>query len=97
MKASADRIFTAIGALLVLGIIAAAGLLLRMPLNDFRYATALSGMPGTFSAAQCHTVPAGRGTSLACTGTFVAADGEFTDPAAHLTDGRIKLGKPISL
>ncbi|UKY47764.1 hypothetical protein [Streptomyces inhibens] len=94
---SPSRAFNAIGALLVLGIISLAGLLLRMPLNDFRYATALSGTPGTFSATHCHTVPAGRGTSRACTGTFVAADGGFTDRAAHLTDARIKLGKPISL
>ncbi|WP_432000119.1 hypothetical protein [Streptomyces sioyaensis] len=97
MQASADRIFTAIGALLVIGIIAAAGLLLRMPLNDLRYATALSGTPGTFSAAHCTTVPSGRGTSLSCTGTFVATDGGFTDRAAHLIDGRITLGEPISL
>ncbi|MEU9125801.1 hypothetical protein AB0C96_39340 [Streptomyces sp. NPDC048506] len=81
----------------MLGIIAVAGLLLRMPLNGFRYQTGMSGMFGTFSATHCHTVPAGRCTSRACTGTFVAADRGFTDRTAHITDAHIELGKPIQL
>ncbi|BDM70783.1 hypothetical protein HEK616_42700 [Streptomyces nigrescens] len=93
-----SRTFAAIGTLLVLGIVALAGLLLRMPLDDFRYASGASGTPGTFSATRCHTVPVGRGgSSRACTGTFAAADGGFTDHAAHLTDARIKLGRAIPL
>ncbi|MFI9358027.1 hypothetical protein [Streptomyces lydicus] len=88
---------TAIGALLVLGVIALAGLLLRIPLNDLRYTTGLSGTPGTFSAEHCHAVRSGRVTSLTCTGTFVTADGRGTDHTAQLIDAPADHDQPITV
>ncbi|MEU4845616.1 hypothetical protein [Streptomyces gilvosporeus] len=77
---------------------ALAGLLLRWALTDFRYATALSGTPGTFSAGHCHTVHQTRGGDVhPCTGTFVATEGRFTDHAAHLDDNPVGVGKPLRL
>ncbi|KIZ16498.1 hypothetical protein [Streptomyces natalensis] len=84
--------------LLLLGIVALMGLLLRWAWTDFRYATARSGTPGTFSAIHCHTIHQPRGGDVhPCTGTFVATEGGFTDHSAHLDDNPVGVGKPLRL
>ncbi|ARF53846.1 hypothetical protein [Streptomyces gilvosporeus] len=90
-----NRARIALGAVLVLVILTAAGLVMRLPLDDFRYTTGLSGTPGTFTAARCHTVGSGRSSSRTCTGTYVAAHGGFTARTARMDDGGIEPGRPV--
>ncbi|MFL6054226.1 MAG: hypothetical protein ACJ72W_15090 [Actinoallomurus sp.] len=71
--------------------------MLTFPLNDLRYTSGLSGTPGTFTAARCRTVGAGKGSTRVCTGRFVSAKSGFIDRAAHVSNARIDVGRPATL
>ncbi|WP_433182419.1 hypothetical protein [Actinoallomurus sp. CA-150999] len=87
-------LLTAVGVLAAIAVLGLAGWLLTFPLDDARYSSGLSGTPGTFTAARCHT--AGSGTPV-CTGTFVPAKSGLVDRNAHVRDARIQVGRPASL
>ncbi|GAA0329491.1 hypothetical protein NE235_24445 [Actinoallomurus spadix] len=89
--------FGAGGVLAAIGVLALAGWLLTFPLGDFRYSSGMSGTPGTFTAAQCHTTGAGKNEKRVCTGTFVAAKGGIVDGSARISDARVDVGKPVKL
>jgi hypothetical protein len=88
---------TAAGVLFAIGVIALAAWLMSMVLGGFSYAVGLSGTPGTFTAAHCHTVGVGRGSTRICTGTFTSADGRVVDTRAHIKNARVYVGKPVGL
>ncbi|MGK4582657.1 hypothetical protein [Kitasatospora sp. HPMI-4] len=92
-----SRLLTAVGTLFAVGVLALAGWLVRFPADELRYTSGTSGTPGTFTAAHCHTVGAGKGRQRVCQGPFVPHDGSPTDPAAHITDARVDVGKPAEL
>jgi hypothetical protein len=90
-------LLTAGGVLAAVGVIALAGWLLTFPLGDLRYTSGVSGTPGTFTAVRCHTTGADEGSTRVCTGTFVAAEGGFTDRTAQVRDADIDVGRPATL
>jgi hypothetical protein len=83
--------------LFAVGVLALAGWLMSFPVDGFRYTAGLSGTPGTFTAAHCHTYGSGRTSERVCTGTFTSADGRLTDTKAHISNGRIDVGKHARL
>ncbi|GAA2270684.1 MULTISPECIES: hypothetical protein [Kitasatospora] len=88
---------TAVGTLFAIGVLALAGWLVRFPADEFRYTSDMAGTPGTFTAAHCHNEGAGKSRTRQCEGPFVPHNGSPTDPAAHITNARVDVGKPAEL
>ncbi|MCO6007488.1 hypothetical protein NE236_21145 [Actinoallomurus purpureus] len=88
---------TAAGVLVAIGVVVLAARLVLFPLDGFQYAAGLAGTPGRFTAARCHSVPAGYGSRRICTGTFVPAKGRPVDGAARIKDSRVGVGGSMTL
>ncbi|WP_345357302.1 hypothetical protein [Actinoallomurus liliacearum] len=85
------------GVLVAIGVLVLAGRLMLFPFDGFRYAAGLAGTTGTFTAAQCHTVPSGYGSRRDCTGTFVPARGGAVDHVVRVTATRVHVGGSMTM